>query len=410
MAFHHPGPGSASGSASSSSSGFHFLNSPFGDTTYTKVFVGGLAWETKSETLRRHFEQFGEILEAVVITDKNTGRSKGYGFVTFRDPDSARRACADPSPVIDGRRANCNLASLGRPHPALPFGVRPRSVVPFTGGVSVQQGPYVGSPTHQQSVPFSYQQGFPYSPYSYNPYGMDYMYQQNVYNPYTGNHYFQVYGFPGAVNPAVYPVGQFGQPIPGGPGYMAVQGYSMPAHQIVQLSGPNVNGITGTPRPLIQAPYPAGLAATVPAQPHFIVPAHTPQFVQGSGSDQTTESSVTDASILQVVLVVVSRKSIKLLQWRELKAWEHRVLFSALLSVNYLALLEVKSCDCWWSKNRLIPRFVYPICNIRKWNVGCQSWSLTTQQAKLMFPWDPNDSITNLGECYPGPSKSSSSV
>ncbi|RWW19913.1 hypothetical protein GW17_00016010, partial [Ensete ventricosum] len=122
MAFHHPGPGSASGSASSSSSGFHFLNSPFGDTTLTKVFVGGLAWETKSETLRRHFEQFGEILEAVVITDKNTGRSKGYGFVTFREPESARRACADPSPVIDRRRANCNLASLGRPRPALQFG------------------------------------------------------------------------------------------------------------------------------------------------------------------------------------------------------------------------------------------------------------------------------------------------
>ncbi|AQK99169.1 RNA-binding (RRM/RBD/RNP motifs) family protein [Zea mays] len=53
----------------------------FGDTTYTKVFVGGLAWETQKETMRKYFEQFGEILEAVVITDKNTGRSKGYGFV-----------------------------------------------------------------------------------------------------------------------------------------------------------------------------------------------------------------------------------------------------------------------------------------------------------------------------------------
>ncbi|KAF8379922.1 hypothetical protein HHK36_027387 [Tetracentron sinense] len=52
----------------------------FGDTTYTKIFVGGLAWETQRETMRRYFEQFGEIQEAVVITDKNTGRSKGYGF------------------------------------------------------------------------------------------------------------------------------------------------------------------------------------------------------------------------------------------------------------------------------------------------------------------------------------------
>lgn len=70
-------------SGSSSSSGFQLLNSPFGDTTYTKVFVGGLAWETQSETMRRYFEQFGDILEAVVITDKNTGRSKGYGFVSI---------------------------------------------------------------------------------------------------------------------------------------------------------------------------------------------------------------------------------------------------------------------------------------------------------------------------------------
>ncbi|XP_074558810.1 uncharacterized protein LOC141814764 [Curcuma longa] len=285
MAVHHPGPGSASGTASSSSSGFHFLNSPFGDTTYTKVFVGGLAWETKSETLRRHFEQFGEILEAVVITDKNTGRSKGYGFVTFRDPESAKRACADPSPVIDGRRANCNLASVGRPQSVLPFGVRPRTVSPYIGSVPVQQGPFVGSPTQQL---FGYQQGFSYPQYSYNPYGPEFFYPQTVYSPYMGHHYFQVYGLPGAVNPAIYPHGQLGQPISAGPGYMTIQGYSTPAHQIVQLGGSNVNGMPGAPRPVIQAPYQAGLPSNVPAQPHFIVPAHSPQFVQGNGSDQTT--------------------------------------------------------------------------------------------------------------------------
>ncbi|EFJ15395.1 hypothetical protein SELMODRAFT_100311, partial [Selaginella moellendorffii] len=94
---------------------------PFGDTTYTKVFVGGLAWETQRDAMRRYFEQFGEILEAVVITDKNTGRSKGYGFVTFRDPEAARRACVDPAPIIDGRQANCNLASLGARAPRPPF-------------------------------------------------------------------------------------------------------------------------------------------------------------------------------------------------------------------------------------------------------------------------------------------------
>lgn len=54
-----------------------------GDTTLTKVFVGGLAWETPKETMRDHFEKYGEILEAVIISDKVTGRSKGYGFVSI---------------------------------------------------------------------------------------------------------------------------------------------------------------------------------------------------------------------------------------------------------------------------------------------------------------------------------------
>ncbi|KAJ6953247.1 hypothetical protein NC652_005065 [Populus alba x Populus x berolinensis] len=160
-------PGPSSGS--SSSSGFQYMNSPFGDTTYTKVFVGGLAWETQSETMRRYFEQFGDILEAVVITDKNTGRSKGYGFVTFREPEAARRACADPTPMIDGRRANCNLASLGRPRPPLPYVGRLRPAAPYIASVQSPRGTYVGSFGYQQPVSYGYQQGLMYHPYGQNP-------------------------------------------------------------------------------------------------------------------------------------------------------------------------------------------------------------------------------------------------
>lgn len=58
----------------------------FNDTTFTKIFIGGLEWETQRDTRRRYFEQFGEILEAVVITDKTTGRSKGCGFVSLLVP------------------------------------------------------------------------------------------------------------------------------------------------------------------------------------------------------------------------------------------------------------------------------------------------------------------------------------
>jgi hypothetical protein len=42
--------------------------------------------------------------------------------VIFRDPEAAQRAVQDPNPVIAGRRANCNIASMGPPRPALPRG------------------------------------------------------------------------------------------------------------------------------------------------------------------------------------------------------------------------------------------------------------------------------------------------
>ncbi|PKU69204.1 probable RNA-binding protein ARP1 isoform X1 [Dendrobium catenatum] len=83
------------------------------DTALTKVFVGGLAWETQTEVLRDYFRKFGDIIEAVIITDKLTGRSKGYGFVTFKEAEAAKKACEDSAPVINGRKGNCNLASLG---------------------------------------------------------------------------------------------------------------------------------------------------------------------------------------------------------------------------------------------------------------------------------------------------------
>lgn len=53
------------------------------DTTFTKIFVGGLPYHTTDQTLRSFFEPFGDIAEAVVITDRQTGKSRGYGFVSF---------------------------------------------------------------------------------------------------------------------------------------------------------------------------------------------------------------------------------------------------------------------------------------------------------------------------------------
>lgn len=57
-------------------------NGPPKDTTFTKIFVGGLPYHTTDKSLRKFFETFGEIEEAVVITDRQTGKSRGYGFVS----------------------------------------------------------------------------------------------------------------------------------------------------------------------------------------------------------------------------------------------------------------------------------------------------------------------------------------
>ncbi|GMT34931.1 hypothetical protein PFISCL1PPCAC_26228 [Pristionchus fissidentatus] len=105
------------------------------DTTLTKIFVGGLPYHTSDKTLHEYFEQFGEIEEAVVITDRQTQKSRGYGFVTMKDRPAAERACKDPNPIIDGRKANVNLAYLG---------AKPRGnmqLAGMTSGGGIQQLP-----------------------------------------------------------------------------------------------------------------------------------------------------------------------------------------------------------------------------------------------------------------------------
>lgn len=100
------------------------------DTTWTKLFVGGLPYHTTDKSLREHFNVYGDIEEAVVITDRQTGKSRGYGFVIMGDRPAAERACKDPNPIIDGRKANVNLAILG----AKPRG-NLQATFPFAAGI-----------------------------------------------------------------------------------------------------------------------------------------------------------------------------------------------------------------------------------------------------------------------------------
>ena len=76
-----------------------------------KLFVGGLSWGTTDDGLHGAFSQFGEIVEAKVITDRETGRSRGFGFITFADDDGANQAVAAMDGAeLDGRTIKVNEA------------------------------------------------------------------------------------------------------------------------------------------------------------------------------------------------------------------------------------------------------------------------------------------------------------
>ncbi|KAK0504967.1 RNA-binding domain-containing protein [Armillaria luteobubalina] len=78
----------------------------------TKVYVGNLSWNTTDESLRQAFSQFGTILDSIVMRDRESGRSRGFGFVTYGDPQEAQGAIDGlHEQELDGRRIKVNLAN-----------------------------------------------------------------------------------------------------------------------------------------------------------------------------------------------------------------------------------------------------------------------------------------------------------
>jgi len=77
----------------------------------SKLFVGGLAWGTDDQGLLDAFSRFGSVVEAKVITDRETGRSRGFGFVTFSDSQASAAAIEQMNgATLDGRTLNVNEA------------------------------------------------------------------------------------------------------------------------------------------------------------------------------------------------------------------------------------------------------------------------------------------------------------
>ncbi|MFI3256996.1 MAG: RNA-binding protein [Spirochaetales bacterium] len=94
-----------------------------------KIYVGNLAYSTNEQTLEQLFAQYGEVLSAIIIKDRHTSQSKGFGFVEMAEDDSANAAIATLNETeLDGRRIRVNIAEERERRP------RPRNNYQRDGG------------------------------------------------------------------------------------------------------------------------------------------------------------------------------------------------------------------------------------------------------------------------------------
>ncbi len=82
----------------------------------TRLYVGNLAFHTTEDALQRAFAEFGEVQEATLVLDRETGRSRGFGFVSMVSAEDAQRAINEMNGTeLDGRALRVNEAEDRRP-------------------------------------------------------------------------------------------------------------------------------------------------------------------------------------------------------------------------------------------------------------------------------------------------------
>lgn len=97
-----------------------------------KMFIGGLSWQTTPENLKNYFSQFGEVLECMIMKDAITKRSRGFGFITFKEANAVEKVLAKDVHLLDEKQID--------PKPAYPRQKHPKMVTRtkkiFVGGLS----------------------------------------------------------------------------------------------------------------------------------------------------------------------------------------------------------------------------------------------------------------------------------
>lgn len=87
------------------------------------LFIGSLAYATTDDSLKAFFEEIGEVSSAKVITDRDSGRSKGFGFVEYADESNNQKAVDQLNgKELDGREINVSLARPKEDRPRRDFG------------------------------------------------------------------------------------------------------------------------------------------------------------------------------------------------------------------------------------------------------------------------------------------------
>jgi len=102
------------------------------EENYRKVFIGGLSWETNQDSLKSYFSKYGEVTDCLIMKDKATGRSRGFGFVIYATREAADKCVSDDRHNVDGRSIE---AKHSVPRDEMTRGPKTKKI--FVGGLAI---------------------------------------------------------------------------------------------------------------------------------------------------------------------------------------------------------------------------------------------------------------------------------